>query len=98
MAGAIARAEEANRRGLGVCLNFLGEHFEERSRVEATVDEYVDLLDAIGARTMDACLSIKPTQCGMMVDQGFYWESVKRILDRVHSIRSFLFMDIESSK
>ncbi len=98
MADAIVRAEDANRRGIGACLNFLGEHFEERSLVETTVDEYIDLLDATGARAMDACLSIKPTQCGMMVDRAFYWESVRRILDRVQSMGSFLWMDMESSK
>ncbi len=98
LADAIARAEDANRRGIGACLNFLGEHYEDRSLVETTVDEYVDLLDATGARRMDACLSIKPTQCGMMVDQAFYWESVGRILDRVQATGSFLWMDMESSK
>ncbi len=95
---AITRAEEANRRGIGACLNFLGEHYEERSLVDSTVDEYLDLLDRIGARKMDACLSIKPTQCGMVVDQEFYWSNVKRILDRVQAMNGFLWMDMESSK
>lgn len=98
VADAITRAEEANRRGIGACLNFLGEHYEERSLVDSTVDEYLDLLDRMGARKMDACLSIKPTQCGMVVDQEFYWSNVKRILDRVQAMNGFLWMDMESSK
>ncbi|OGS50311.1 MAG: hypothetical protein A3K65_07980 [Euryarchaeota archaeon RBG_16_68_12] len=98
MADAITRAEDANRRGIGAILNFLGEHYVDRSLVDATVDEYLDILDDLGARRMDASLSIKPTQCGMMVDQEFYWAGVKRILDRIQSMGLFLWMDIESSK
>jgi len=98
MPDALGRAEEANRRGIGAILNFLGEHYVDRSLVDATVDEYLRILDALGPRTMDASLSVKPTQCGMMVDQEFYWSSVKRILDRVQSMGLFLWMDIEGSQ
>src|SRR2546427_6359934 len=70
MADAIARAEEANHRGLGTILNLLGEHHAEQSTVDAAVDEYINLLETIRARKMDACLSIKPTQCGIMAGQG----------------------------
>jgi proline dehydrogenase len=98
MADAIARAEEANRRGIRAILNFLGEHNVERSAVEAAVDEYIDVLDAIDARRIDAAISIKPTQCGMLVDQEFYWRNVKRILERVRSMKGFLWIDMESSR
>ncbi len=98
MADAIARAEEANRRGIRAILNFLGEHNVERSAAEAAVDEYIDVLDAIDARKIDAEISIKPTQCGMMVDQEFYWRNVKRILERVRSMKGFLWIDMENSR
>ena len=98
MAGAIARAEEANRRGIAAILNFLGEHNVERTAVEAAVDEYFAVLDAIEARKLDATISIKPTQCGMMVDQEFYWRNVKNIVERVRSMKGFLWIDMESSR
>ena len=97
MADAIMRAEEANHRGLGTILNLLGEHHAEQSAVDAAVDEYIDLLDAINARKMDACLSIKPTQCGIMIGEEAYWRSVKRILDPVRAMDGFLWMDMERS-
>ena len=98
MADAITRGEEVNRRGMGAVLNFLGEHYHERSVVEAAVKEYLDVLDAIGARKMDACLSIKPTQTGLAIDAGFYWQNLERIIERVQTMDGFLWMDMEGSR
>jgi len=98
MAAGLARAEEANRRGLGAILNLLGEHNAEQAAVDAAVDEYLELLDAIRARKLDACLSIKPTQCGLMLGEEAYWRSTKKILDRVRSMDGFLWMDMEGSR
>jgi len=98
MADAIARAEGANRRGMGAVLNVLGEHYEERATVDAAMDEYFALLDAIHARRMDASLSIKPTQTGVTFDADTYWQNVQRILERVRAMDAFLWMDMESSR
>jgi proline dehydrogenase len=98
MADGLARAGEANRRGLGAILNLLGEHHTEPAAVDAAVREYLELLDAIQARNLDACLSIKPTQCGLMLGEDAYWRSTKKILDRVRSMHGFLWMDMEGSR
>src|SRR5207247_170628 len=77
VADAVARADDANRRGMGAVLNVLGEHYEERATVDAAMDEYFALLDAIHARRMDASLSIKPTQTGVTFDADTYWQNVQ---------------------
>ena len=98
MAESLTRAEEANRRGLGAILNLLGEHHTEPAAVDAAVREYLELLDAIQARNLDACLSIKPTQCGLMLGEDAYWKGAKTILDRVRTMHGFLWMDMEGSR
>ncbi|MEK6911451.1 MAG: proline dehydrogenase family protein, partial [Candidatus Thermoplasmatota archaeon] len=98
MADALGRAVEANDRHIGAVLNLLGEHYEERSAVLAAIDENIELIDTFASRKMDACVSIKPSQCGMMIDQDFYWANVKKILDRVRSLDAFLWMDMEGSR
>ncbi len=98
MADGLARAEAANRRGLGAILNLLGEHHTEPAAIDAAVSEYVELLDAIRARELDASLSIKPTQCGLMLGEAVFWRSVERILERVRSMDGFLWMDMEGSR
>src|SRR2546426_8025498 len=92
MEDAIARAEEANHRGLGTILNLLGEHRAEQSTVDAAVDEYINLLETIRARKMDACLSIKPTQCGIMAGEDAYWRSVERIFETLRAMGGVLWM------
>ena len=98
MADALVRADEANDRHIGAILNLLGEHVEGRSAVLAAVDEYIEVIDAAENRKMDACVSIKPTQCGIIIDQEFFWSNVKKILDRVRSLDAFLWMDMEGSR
>src|SRR3970040_89064 len=92
------RADEANDRHIGAILNLLGEHVEGRSAVLAAVDEYIEVIDAAANRKMDTCVSIKPTQCGIIIDQEFFWSNVKKILDRVRSLDAFLWMDMEGSR
>src|SRR3989442_6354599 len=94
----LARAEEANRRGLGAILNLLGEHHTDPAAIDAAVREYLGLLDAIESRKLDASLSIKPTQCGLLLGEETYWHSAKTILDRVRATRGFLWMDMEGSR
>src|SRR2546422_146785 len=98
MAEGLARAEEANRRGLGAILNLLGEHHADPVAIDAAVREYLGLLDAIDARKLNASLSIKPTQCGLLLGEDTYWRSVRTILDRVRAIDGFLWMDMEGSR
>src|SRR2546428_10792495 len=82
----LARAEEADRRGLGAILNLLGEHHTDPGAIDAAVREYMALLDVIDARKLDASVSIKPTQCGLLLGEDTYWRSVRTILDRVRAI------------
>src|SRR3989442_7887389 len=91
----LSRAEEANRRGLGAILNLLGEHHTDPGAIDAAVREYIALLDVIDAQKLDASLSIKPTQCGLLLGEDAYWRSVRTVLDRVRAIGGFLLMDIE---
>jgi len=98
MGDGLRRAEEANRRGLGAILNLLGEHHTDPTEIDAAVQEYLGLLDAIRARNLDASLSIKPTQCGLMLGEEVYWRSTETILDRVRSMGGFLWMDMEGSR
>jgi len=98
MAEGLARAEEANRRGLGAILNLLGEHHTDPVAIDAAVREYMALLDAIESRRLDASLSIKPTQCGLLLGEEVYWRSTRTILDRVRANGGFLWMDMEGSR
>jgi len=61
MAACLARAEGANRRGMGAILNLLGEHNAEQAAVDAAVDEYLELLDAARGSWTRASQSSRPS-------------------------------------
>ena len=67
METALAKAKEANAKGLGTILNFLGEDVNDPQVAESHFEEYVRLQRAIGAAGLDGCVSVKLTQFGLGV-------------------------------
>ncbi|MDB2226518.1 proline dehydrogenase, partial [Halorubrum ezzemoulense] len=51
---ALAHVEGLNNRGVAGILNLLGAHYEERPPADADADAYVDLVEAIAERGVDA--------------------------------------------
>jgi len=96
-AAALARTEGRNREGMGVVLNTLGEHYREEPLVEAAVQEYEHLLNEIHTRKLDASVSVKLTQLGLLISVEHCRARLRRIVDRCRSTGTFLWMDMESS-
>jgi proline dehydrogenase len=94
---ALARAADSNARRIAAILNLLGEHFVARGPVREAMREYLRLLDAIDARDLDACISVKPTQLGLLVDPSLCWENVAALVDRVRGMDGFLWIDMENA-
>lgn len=70
----------------------------DRARVEATLREYLYLVDAMEAEKLDACVSIKPTQFGLAIGRSYCESQVLPLFDRVRaSDGGFLWMDMEGS-
>ena len=98
MEDALVRAAAINKGKVGAILNILGEHYEDRSSIEATTAEYLRLIDEITKRGLDASISIKLSQCGLMIDEEYCTKNVERILARVKETDKYLWMDMESMK
>jgi proline dehydrogenase len=94
---ALERAAERNRHGMGVILNALGEHYADPATVEAAVLEYLHLVEEIGKRNLDACLSVKPTQLGLLISEAHAWAQLERVVAGCRRLGLFLWMDMESS-
>ena len=61
-------------------LNHLGEHYEARESADADADAYVGLVKAIAERDVDACISVKPSQIGLVVGDDVFTENLARIV------------------
>lgn len=95
---ALVRSETSNARGLGAILNNLGEHYRQIADVEAAIREYHDLLDAIKARGLDACISVKPTQLGLSLGEEVCWEALEELIEHCQREEVFLWLDMEGSE
>ena len=77
---ALAHVEALNDRGVAGILNLLGEHYEERPPADADADAYVDLVEQIAERDVDACVSVKSSQIGLDIGDAVFEENLARIV------------------
>jgi proline dehydrogenase len=94
---AIASAKKKNRAGFGVIINFLGEHVKERKEAQENVEENMRLLVALEKERVNASLSIKLTQLGLLIDKGFCMSNVEKIVSSATSKGIFIWIDMENS-
>ncbi len=95
---AVRAAREANGKGVDAVLNLLGEHYKDRAVVEATLKEYMRVLDAIEAGNLNACVSVKPSQFGLEFGRAYAESMVAPLFDRVRAMGDFLWLDMEGSR
>jgi proline dehydrogenase len=86
-----------NNEGLGIVLNFLGEHTHSVADARRATNEYLAALDAIHEQGADAYLSAKLSQIGLDVDPILCREHLKELLERAESHGLLVRIDMESS-
>jgi proline dehydrogenase len=94
-ATALDHVASLNGRGVGGILNLLGEHYEEREPADADADAYVELLERIDERGVDACISVKPSQIGLDVSERAFQENLDRIVETADDRDEFVWIDME---
>jgi proline dehydrogenase len=94
---AIANAKKKNRTGFGVIINFLGEHVLEKKEAQENVEENMRLLVALEKEKVNASLSLKLTQLGLLIDKGFCRSNVEKIVKSATSNGIFIWIDMENS-
>ncbi|MEF8852856.1 MAG: proline dehydrogenase family protein [Haloarculaceae archaeon] len=93
--GALEHARERNAEGVGVILNLLGEHYEERGPADADADTYCELLDDLAGTDLRARVSVKPTQLGLDVAERVFRENLARVVERAADRGRFVWVDME---
>jgi len=94
---AIASAKKKNSAGFGVIINFLGEHVWDRTEAQENVEENMRLLVSLEKEKVNASLSIKLTQLGLLIDKGFCSSNVEKIVSSATSKSIFVWIDMENS-
>jgi proline dehydrogenase len=97
MDAALAKAKEANAKGLGVILNYLGEDVTEPLVAESHFEEYLKLQRAIRDARIDGCVSAKLTQFGLGMDHSAVFEKAAQLADDADEMGQTLWIDMEGS-
>ncbi len=92
---ALTAAERLAKVGVSVTTTLLGENLNSLEEADGVVRHYQGALREIGARGLDAEISVKPTQLGL--DFGVD-EARKRLAQLAESTSSLVWMDMEGSE
>jgi proline dehydrogenase len=86
-----------NKKGITVSLDLLGESVSNEAEARAAGAQYLQLLDAIAERKVDANVSVKMTAMGQDISDDLCEEIMRSILDRAKQYGSFVRLDMEGS-
>ncbi|MDS0282127.1 proline dehydrogenase family protein [Haloarcula onubensis] len=94
-ASVLDHARRENDRGVGVICNLLGEHHRERASADADTVAYERLVADIGASDLRACISVKPSQLGLSVDEDVFRANLARVVAAGADHGVFVWVDME---
>jgi len=93
----IRAARALNGQQLMVSLDYLGESVSSQGEARAAADVMIRVIERIQAEQLKANISVKLTQMGQDIDEGFLRENVGRLLRRAAAADLFVRFDMESS-
>ena len=86
-----------NAKGITASLDLLGESVFSEAEARETGRQYLQILDRIAERKVDANVSVKLTALGQDVSDALGVEVVREVLARAKKYNSFVRLDMESS-
>ena len=94
---AIEVVRQLSQHNILATIDHLGEDVFSEAAARSARDDYVSLLDLIGASGVSSHVSLKLTQFGLDVDEALCRELVASVAQRAAQIGSFVRIDMEGS-
>ena len=95
---ALDAAERLKPERITTILTRLGENLTRLDEAEEVTRHYLDVLDRVHARGLDAQVSVKPTQLGLDLDAAVCERNLDRILEKAEQLGNVpVWIDMESS-
>src|SRR5712692_2748113 len=88
---------QLNQSGFSTTLDYLGESVTTLEETAAARDVYLNLLDQIHSRGLQANVSLKLTQLGIDVSEAACRENLAAVARRARDLETFVRVDMESS-
>ena len=97
IATALAAVEQLNANGITASLDLLGESVSSEAEARDTGRQYLEILDRIEQKKLQANVSVKLTALGQDISDELGLEIVRQVLERAKQYKSFVRLDMESS-
>jgi len=94
---ALDAVQALNAKGIAASLDLLGESVSNEREARDTGNQYLELLDRIAQRKLNANVSVKLTAMGQDISDVLGIEVVRTVLERAKKYDSFVRLDMESS-
>jgi proline dehydrogenase len=91
----LVHAADLNEQGVGAIINHLGEHYEERSPAAEDVATYERLIGDIADASLEATISVKPSQLGLAIDESVFRDNLAQIVETAATHDVFVWVDME---
>ncbi len=97
IATALDAVAALNAKGISASLDLLGESVANEAEARETGKQYLEILDQIAKRKLNANVSVKLTALGQDISDTLGLEVVRQVLERAKQYQSFVRLDMESS-
>ncbi len=94
---AVATVHRLAREGLCATIDVLGEAVTSRELATSAVAAYLEVLGRIVAESLDAHVSLKPTQMGLAIDEEFCHDNIERVVESASGKGIFVRIDMEEA-
>jgi proline dehydrogenase len=94
---ALRVAAAVNNQGMSVSLDSLGESVTSETEAHTAAEVYHRLLDAIAERKLNANVSVKLTQMGLLLSQDLAESIVDNLVQHARAVDNFVRIDMEDS-
>lgn len=94
---AVELSHDLSQKGIETTLDILGEYITEKEQAIPFKEECLRILETIKSENLDANLSVKPTQMGLLLDKEFAFKNLHEIVSKGAELDIFIRIDMENT-
>lgn len=95
LSDAVRVGRQLNEQGMMLTIDILGEFIKTKDEAEFFKNQCLEILETIHREKLDANLSLKPTQMGMLLDEQFAFANIREIIVKAAELDNFVRIDME---
>jgi proline dehydrogenase len=94
---AVRVTHDLNNKNMMATIDILGEFISTKDEATFYKNECIKILDTIKKEGLNANLSLKPTQMGLLLNKEFAFENIKEIVAHAKELGNFVRIDMEDT-